>query len=115
MWIGTFSGLAAFDAEKHLFMPFSEKDGLQNTMVYQIVEDATGKLWLSTNTGISQLDTGTQHFWNFTYLNGLQNSNFVRAVGLRLTDGELLFGGLEGFNHFYPDRLTVNRNVPNVI
>ena len=115
MWIGTFSGLAAFDAEKHLFRLFSEKDGLQNTMVYQIVEDATGKLWLSTNTGISRLDTGTQHFWNFTYMNGLQNSNFVRAVGLRLTDGELLFGGLEGFNHFYPDRLTVNRNVPNVI
>jgi signal transduction histidine kinase/DNA-binding response OmpR family regulator len=48
-------------------------------------------------------------------LNGLQNSNFIRGVGLRLTDGELLFGGLEGFNHFYPDRLTINRNVPQVI
>jgi signal transduction histidine kinase/ligand-binding sensor domain-containing protein/DNA-binding response OmpR family regulator len=115
MWIGTFSGLAAFDANKHLFTFFSEKDGLQNTMVYQIVEDATGKLWLSTNTGISRFDAGTKTFWNFTHLNGLQNSNFVRGVGLHLTDGELLFGGLEGFNHFYPDRLTVNRNVPQVI
>jgi signal transduction histidine kinase/ligand-binding sensor domain-containing protein/DNA-binding response OmpR family regulator len=115
MWIGTFSGLASFDPGKHLFTLFSEKDGLQNTMVYQIVEDKTGKLWLSTNTGISRLDTATKTFWNFTYLNGLQNSNFVRAMGLRLTDGELLFGGLEGVNHFYPDRLTINRNVPHVI
>ncbi|MFL5743382.1 MAG: two-component regulator propeller domain-containing protein [Niastella sp.] len=114
MWIGTFGGLAAFDANNHLFTFFSEKDGLQNTMVYQIVEDATGKLWISTNTGISRFDTGTKSFWNFTHLNGLQNSNFVRGVGLRLTDGELIFGGLEGFNHFYPERLTVNRNVPQV-
>jgi signal transduction histidine kinase/ligand-binding sensor domain-containing protein/DNA-binding response OmpR family regulator len=115
MWIGTFSGLAAFDANKHLFSTFSEKDGLQNTMVYQIVEDATGKLWLSTNTGISRFDTATKSFRNFTHLNGLQNSNFVRGVGLRLSDGELLFGGLEGFNHFYPGQLTINRNVPQVI
>ncbi|AEV98784.1 hypothetical protein A4D02_09565 [Niastella koreensis] len=115
MWIGTFSGLAAFDANKHLFTFFSEKDGLQNTMVYEIVEDATGKLWLSTNTGISRFDTETKSFRNFTHLNGLQNSNFIRGVGLRLTDGELLFGGWDGFNHFYPDRLTVNRNVPQVI
>jgi signal transduction histidine kinase/ligand-binding sensor domain-containing protein/DNA-binding response OmpR family regulator len=115
MWIGTFSGLAAFEPDKHLFTSFSEKDGLQNTMIYQIVEDATGKLWLSTNTGISRFDTGKKNFWNFTHMNGLQNSNFVRGAGLRLTDGELLFGGLEGFNHFYPNRLTVNRNVPQVI
>lgn len=115
MWIGTFSGLAAFDTNKHQFTFFSEKDGLQNTMVYQIVEDATGKLWLSTNTGISRFDRDTKSFRNFTHLNGLQNSNFVRGAGLRLADGELLFGGLEGFNHFYPERLTVNRNVPRVI
>jgi signal transduction histidine kinase/ligand-binding sensor domain-containing protein/DNA-binding response OmpR family regulator len=115
MWVGTFSGLAAFDADKHQFTIFSEKDGLQNTMVYQIVEDAAGKLWLSTNTGISRFDPGTKSFWNFTHLNGLQNSNFVRGVGLRLSDGELLFGGLEGFNHFNPGQLTINRNVPQVI
>jgi signal transduction histidine kinase/ligand-binding sensor domain-containing protein/DNA-binding response OmpR family regulator len=115
MWIGTFSGLATFEADKNRFTLFSEKDGLQNNMVYQIAEDGTGKLWLSTNTGISRLDTDSKSFRNFTYLNGLQNSNFVRGAGLRLTDGEMLFGGLEGFNHFHPDRLTVNSNVPRVI
>jgi len=115
MWIGTFSGLAAFEADKHQFTFFSEKDGLLNNMIYQIVEDGTGALWLSTNTGISRFNAATKTFRNFTGLNGIQNSNFARGVGLRLADGEMLFGGLEGFNHFYPDRLTVNRNVPRVI
>lgn len=115
MWIGTFSGLAAFLPDKYQFKRYSEKDGLQNAMIYQIVEDADGKLWLSTNTGISRLDTASETFWNFTHMNGLQNSNFVRAAGLRLTDGELYFSGLEGFNHFYPGNLKVNRNVPQVI
>lgn len=115
MWIGTFSGLATFEPEKHLFTTFSEKDGLQNAMVYQIVEDLRGMIWFSTNTGISRFDMNTKSFRNFTHLNGLQNSNFVRGAGLQLTGGELLFAGLEGFNHFYPDRLTVNRNVPPII
>lgn len=115
MWIGTFSGLAAFIPDSYQFKLYSEKDGLQNAMIYQIVEDGDGKLWLSTNTGISRLDTASETFWNFTHMNGLQNSNFVRAAGLRLTDGELFFSGLEGFNHFYPQQLKVNRNVPQVI
>lgn len=115
MWIGTFSGLAAFNPENQQFRLYTEKDGLQNTMIYQIVEDNTGKIWLSTNTGISRLDPGSETFWNFTHMNGLQNSNFVRAAGLELPDGELFFGGLEGFNHFYPGELKVNRNVPQVI
>ena len=115
MWIGTFSGLATFEPDKHLFTTFSEKDGLQNTMVYQILEDRSGKIWFSTNTGISRFDINTKSFRNFTQQNGLQNSNFVRGAGLQLTGGELLFGGLEGFNHFYPDRLTVNQNVPPII
>ncbi|WP_127124569.1 hybrid sensor histidine kinase/response regulator transcription factor [Pseudoflavitalea rhizosphaerae] len=115
MWIGTFSGLAAYIPDNQQFKLYTEKDGLQNAMIYQIVEDGTGKLWLSTNTGISRLDTATESFWNFTHMNGLQNSNFVRAAGLELSDGELFFGGLEGFNHFYPNQLKVNRNVPRVI
>jgi signal transduction histidine kinase/ligand-binding sensor domain-containing protein/DNA-binding response OmpR family regulator len=116
MWVGTFSGgLAVFDPQKKQFSFFTEKDGLQNIMIYQIVEDAQGKLWLSTNTGISCFDTGTKSFRNFTCQNGLQNSNFIRGSGIQLKDGEIYFGGLQGFNHFYPDRLTVNRNVPTVI
>jgi signal transduction histidine kinase/DNA-binding response OmpR family regulator len=70
---------------------------------------------VSTNTGISSFDADRKAFRNYTYYNGLQNNNFVHGSGIRLSDGELVFGGLQGFNYFYPSRLTMNRNVPAVV
>lgn len=116
MWVGTFGGgLSVFDKAKKQFITFSEQDGLQNTTIYKIVEDLHGKIWFSTNTGISSFDTIHKKFRSFTSYNGVQHSNFVHGSGIRLSDGELLFGGQEGFNYFNPASLTVNRNVPNVI
>jgi signal transduction histidine kinase/ligand-binding sensor domain-containing protein/DNA-binding response OmpR family regulator len=116
MWIGTYGGgLCRFDKKSGQFINYTEKDGLPNTTVYQLVADATGNIWISTNTGVSHLDPTTNTFRNFTHNNGLQNSNFVHGAGIRLSDGELLFGGVQGFNYFNPANLTINRNVPTVM
>ncbi|MHA4806831.1 hybrid sensor histidine kinase/response regulator transcription factor [Flavitalea flava] len=116
MWIGTYGGgLSVFDKKTGQFTNFSEKDGLQNTTIYQVLEDAQGKIWVSTNTGVSSFDPGTKTFHNYTHYNGLQDDNFVHGAGIRLSDGELFFGGHQGFNFFNPAVLTTNRNVPAVI
>ncbi|WP_276483083.1 hybrid sensor histidine kinase/response regulator transcription factor [Paraflavitalea pollutisoli] len=116
MWVGTDGGgLSLFNKPQKQFTRFTEKDGLQNTTIYQIVEDLAGQLWLSTNTGISSMDPTAQKFRNFTYHNGVQNSNFFHGAGIRLSGGDILFGGLDGINYFNPAALTVNRNVPKVL
>lgn len=116
MWVGTYGeGLSLFDEKQRQFINFSEKDGLQNATVYHIIEDLNGLLWLSTNTGISSFDMAEKRFRNYTHHNGIQNNNFVHTSGIRLSGGELMFGGLDGFNYFNPDQLAVNRNVPAVL
>ncbi|HVW60081.1 MAG TPA: two-component regulator propeller domain-containing protein, partial [Puia sp.] len=116
IWIGTYGGgLSVFDKKSGQFTSFSEKDGLQNTSIYQVVEDARGRIWVSTNSGLSSYDAGARTFRNYTHYNGLQDNNFTRGAGIRSTDGELFFGGLQGFNYFNPADLTTNRNVPAVI
>ncbi|MBS1601878.1 MAG: hypothetical protein JST42_04370, partial [Bacteroidetes bacterium] len=116
LWVGTYGGgLVRYDRLKDRFIVYDEKDGLQNTNVYQIVEDKAGLLWVTTNTGVSSLDPATGVFRNFTPSNGLQNNNFVHQSGIRASDGELFFGGQQGFNYFYPADLRVNRNVPPVV
>jgi len=116
MWVGTYGGgLSVFDRRAGRFITYTEKNGLQNTTIYQIREDEQSQIWVSTNTGISRFDPGSGTFRNFTDLNGLQNSNFVHGSGIRLSDGQLLFGGLLGFNYFYPSQLTANRNQPAVV
>ncbi|WP_162945017.1 hybrid sensor histidine kinase/response regulator transcription factor [Flavisolibacter nicotianae] len=116
MWAGTFGGgLGLFNKRTKQFVTFSEKDGLQNNAVYKILEDQKGLLWLSTNKGISSLDIGTKKINNYNYHNGVQNNNFVHGAGLRMADGELFFGGLEGFNYFNPAYLKKNSNIPSIL
>lgn len=116
IWVGTYGGgLSLFDKATGRFINYDEKDGLQNTTIYQILEDKDGILWLSTNTGISSFNAATKKIRNYSHYNGAQNNNFVHTSGLRLSDGDIMFGGLEGFNYFTPSGLTVNRNVPVVL
>ncbi|MDF2191616.1 hybrid sensor histidine kinase/response regulator transcription factor [Paraflavitalea sp. CAU 1676] len=115
IWIGTFGeGLSLYNPAQKNFITYSEKDGLQNTTVYHILEDFNGLLWCSTNAGITSFEAEKKTFRNYSYHNGVQNNNFARASGIRLSNGNLMFGGLEGFNYFDPAALTINRNVPQV-
>lgn len=116
LWIGTYGGgLVLYDQKKDRFVVYAEKDGLQNANVYQVVEDPAGLIWVTTNTGISSFDPDSARCRNFTRYNGVQNNNFVHQSGICTSDGELFFGGQQGFNYFYPTTLTTNRNVPVVV
>ncbi|WP_276483419.1 hybrid sensor histidine kinase/response regulator transcription factor [Paraflavitalea pollutisoli] len=116
IWIGTFGeGLSYYDEQQKNFITYTEKDGLQNNTIYQVIEDRNGLIWVSTNTGISSFDPINKTFRNYTHLNGVQNNNFSHAAGIALSDGQLIFGGIEGFNYFDPGKLAINRNVPRVL
>jgi ligand-binding sensor domain-containing protein len=44
------------------FVHFTEKDGLDNNIVYSILEDNLGNLWVGTKTGLCRYDPSTQKF-----------------------------------------------------
>ena len=116
IWVGTFGGgLGVFDTKTRQFNIFSEKDGLQNSTIYKILEDEKGLIWVSTNKGISSIDLTTKKINNYNNHNGVQNNNFVHGAGLRLSDGKLYFGGLEGFNYFNPKYLKKNSNISSLL
>jgi len=106
IWVCTLSGLNRFDPKTHRFTIFKTKDGLPNDYVQAILEDDKGKLWVSTNNGISKYDPATNKFRNFTIENGLQADEFKQHSAFRSSTGALYFGGVNGFNSFFPDQLT---------
>lgn len=115
MWVGSLGGgLSLFDDKSQKFLSYSEQQGLANAVVYKILEDNLGKLWLSTNKGISSFDQQTHKFKNYSYENGVQRSSFALGSGLRSSNGEMFFGGLDGFNYFDPLNLHSNRNIPSL-
>jgi signal transduction histidine kinase/ligand-binding sensor domain-containing protein/DNA-binding response OmpR family regulator len=116
IWAGTFGGgLAMFQKGTNEIFLFTEKDGLLNSTIYKILEDQQGFIWVSTNKGISSIDPHTKKINNYTHHNGVQNNNFINGSGIRLSTGELYFGGLEGFNYFNPLQLRKNNNIPSVL
>ncbi len=121
LWIGTRGGgLDRLDSVPEspaaaVFRNYSERDGLANDVVYSILPDSTGRLWMSTNGGLSRLDPQTGRFVNFDVTHGLQGDEFNFNAYLRSSRGELFFGGTNGFNAFFPERLQRNAAVPPVV
>jgi ligand-binding sensor domain-containing protein/serine phosphatase RsbU (regulator of sigma subunit) len=102
LWIGTMGGLNWFDREKNIFIRYREKDGLPNEVIYGILEDGQGNLWLSTNKGLSKFNPKTETFKNYEVKDGLQGNEFNVGAFHKNRKGEMFFGGVNGFNLFYP-------------
>lgn len=117
LWIGTNgSGLDRFDPQTGHFDHLTEKDGLPNNVVYGIEEDGQGRLWLSTNHGLARFDPERNVFRNYDVSDGLQDNEFNGNASFRSPrTGEMLFGGVNGFNIFHPSRVLDDPYVPPVV
>jgi ligand-binding sensor domain-containing protein len=113
-WIGTAGGLCQMNRDSIKFYSYKEKNGLANNNVIGITEDAQGKLWLSTYKGISYFDPETKVFKNYNKSDGLQSNQFNGRAVLKLSSGELLFGGTNGYNRFDPKDIVLNPKPPQV-
>ena len=109
LWIGTLGGgLNYMDRKTQIFTTFTEKEGLASNVVYGILEDGKKNLWLSTNKGLSHFNPAKRIFRNYGISDGLQGNEFRSNSFFKTADGEMFFGGVRGFNTFYPDSLKDN-------
>lgn len=120
IWIGTQGGLNLFDKENNTFHAFKESDGLPHNTILTVLEDSTNHLWVSTPNGISHIEVIDQgngvtiRCKNYDEADGLQGKPFNENAALRTSQGELIFGGANGFNIFKPATLPENNNLPPV-
>ncbi|WP_010135253.1 hybrid sensor histidine kinase/response regulator transcription factor [Ochrovirga pacifica] len=120
LWIGTLGGginklTTAIDQNKASFIHFSEKDGLSNNVIKGFLEDDEGNLWISSNKGISKFDLNNKTFKNYDQNDGLQGNEFVETSSIKRKNGELLFGGTNGFNVFRPKKIKDNPHKANAV
>lgn len=138
IWIGTKGGgLNRYCPEKDDFRRYTTKDGLPNNVVMGIVEDNNGYLWFSTNSGLSRFKPNTMDdkkavfrydYWpfakngreaidfrNFDMRDGLQSNEFLIGSYCKSHDGEIFFGGIDGFNAFYPENIKDNQHKPKIV
>jgi ligand-binding sensor domain-containing protein/signal transduction histidine kinase len=116
MWIGTASGgLSQLDPATKKLVTYTTYDGLPDNTINSIIEDQKGYLWISTNNGISRFDPVKKVFKNSNLDNGIQSNEFSQGAGIRTSKGEILFGGVNGFNVVDPNNLVENKKIPPVV
>ena len=98
-------GIALYSKEKGIVRYYTEKNGLANNQTLTIVEDNDHYLWVSTTNGLSKFDPENERFHNFSLKNGFQNNQFTYGAACKTKSGELLFGGISGFNIFDPAKI----------
>jgi ligand-binding sensor domain-containing protein len=120
LWIGTFdNGLCkltkGYKDEPAQFDVYNISHGLPSNTILSIIEDDDENLWIGTNKGLSKFNLADETFYNFDVRDGLQNNEFSINAASKANDGELLFGGVDGFNIFYPTKIKPIDEVPAVV
>ncbi|HEY4110088.1 sensor histidine kinase [Puia sp.] len=104
-WISTAGGgVIRFNEKSGEVQQYTNKEGLSNNTVCGLLEDKNRDLWISTYAGLSYFNRATNQFTNFYAKDGLNTDEFNRKAFYRMRDGRMIFGGLNGYVVFDPDK-----------
>jgi signal transduction histidine kinase/DNA-binding response OmpR family regulator/ligand-binding sensor domain-containing protein len=107
LWVSTRGGgLNKMNLKTRKFIRYSTQNGLPDNVVYGTLSDQNGNIWGSTNKGLfcmTPSEGGQAYtFRNFRKEDGLQEDEFNANAYVKLPDGRLAFGGVNGINVFDP-------------
>ncbi len=114
IWIGTNSYVNRFSKKKSTFKYYSAGQGFPSNLVYSIREDKYHNLWFATGNGLCRYGQADGKFRTYSVEDGLQSPEFNMGASFMSSDGEMFFGGMNGFNSFYPDSLSDNPHIPTI-
>mgnify|MGYP000058613583 CR=1 FL=1 len=120
LWIGTSYGLNYLSNEESLkekpkFIKITTDKGLPNNTIHAIQEDGLGNIWVSTNKGLAKINPANNSIANYQESDGLQSNEFSDGATFMAANNNLFFGGIYGFNYFYPKDIIENTKQPNLL
>ncbi len=121
LWVGTkgrgLDRLKSLDEAtgRGAFEHHTRAGGLPDDHIWGIRSEASGALWLATTNGLARLDPQTGAIKSYDAGQGLQSNEFNLGAHYRSPSGELFFGGVGGFNAFFPEGVEADPHVPPVV
>ncbi|MFB6340967.1 two-component regulator propeller domain-containing protein [Saccharicrinis sp. FJH62] len=120
LWIGGKNGIMVAVLETGKIVDYTTNDGLSSNVVNSILEDNKKNIWVSTSYGLMKLVNAANSPERFdiniyTEKDGLQSNQFEPNSAYKSKQGELFFGGINGFNFFYPDKIKQNPFPPEMV
>ena len=114
LWIGTSDGLAVYQPDNPNLLFLKHQKFLYKTVINAVYEDTLGCLWMATNRSLLRYDTQLDVLRRYDAGDGLQSHMFNSKSDFQSKSGELFFGGVNGFNSFFPDQIMPNQYIPPV-
>jgi len=116
LWIGSYGGgISSYDSTGKERRMYTTQTGLPSNNVCGLLVDEQNNIWISTTNGISKFNPINGTFINYSAQDGLQGNEFENFVSLKIRDGQLMFGGNNGFNIFNPNDIKSNPTPPVVV
>ncbi len=116
LWVGTEGGGVCKVIDSNIepqFIPYTEKNGLSNNVVKNILFDNESNLWISTNNGLNKLNIVDNSIRKFNKSDGLPFDDFWFEAQ-KLKNGVLILSGLDGFCYFNPKDIQKSESLPNI-
>ncbi|MDY7092164.1 MAG: two-component regulator propeller domain-containing protein [Acidobacteriota bacterium] len=99
VWVGSAEGLDRLSADGERFETVEPFRGMA---VFGLLEDGAGHLWASSGRGLWHYDPESGEVRQYRARHGLQGDEYNLGATARGLNGELLFGGVGGFDIFRP-------------
>lgn len=106
LWIGTQDrGINIYWPDQERFTHLGVYQGLPAGEVSSLLMDDMGYIWAGTTQGLTRIDPASLAVRVINKDHGLVGNNFNRSAAFKDDQGNLYFGGAEGFSIFHPSQL----------
>ena len=114
IWVGTEAGPCYLDPNSQDWHLLTTEIQIPDNSAYGLLTDESDWIWVSTKNGLIHIDSRSLKWQVFGPEDGLQDQIFNPGVCFKSRNGEMYFGGISGFNTFYPQDIQINLHPPQV-
>ena len=116
VWIGTVgSGLVRYDVKNNRFYSVNDILRYDVSTIYSLCTDDDNDLWMGTDNGLFKYNIEKNTFFRFDKKDGIQGIVFYPKACMKGKNGELYFGGTNGFIIINPKEVLLSEFKPTAI
>lgn len=113
IWAGTLNGLIQYNPKSDS-LAIHDVLSVSDEIVSSIIEDTGGNIWSISNSSIQKFEPNTGQLHSYPLDSHIPIKSFYYNCAARREDGQLIFGGDNGFISFPPFEVQVLENHPPV-
>lgn len=114
-WIGTEGGLFLLNKDLKLLKSYTKRSGLPSNCIYGILIDGRNRVWISSDMSLTCLNPTNDEIIIFNSEVGIDVSQFFPRSAYKTHDGDFLFGTINGFIQFSPDKIDRIQTVSKIV